>query len=59
MDITDPEIDFVDLAKGLGLGAASAAKPDELRSAVARALDHSGPFLIDCKLERSIPDLPF
>lgn len=59
MDIVDPEIDFVSLARGLGLGAAAASNPDELRAAVSHGLAHEGPFLIDCKLERTIPDLPF
>jgi benzoylformate decarboxylase len=59
MDITDPDVDFVSLARGLGLGSAVAADPEELDSAVKAGLAHDGPFLIDCKLERSIPDLPF
>jgi benzoylformate decarboxylase len=59
MDITGPEIDFVSLANGLGLGAASASTPDELRSALAQAVTHDGPFLLDCKLDRAIPELPF
>jgi benzoylformate decarboxylase len=59
MDITGPEIDFVSLAHGLGLGAASASNPDELRGALTKAVAHEGPFLVDCKLDRTIPDLPF
>jgi benzoylformate decarboxylase len=59
MDITNPEVDFVSLARGLGLGSATAADPRELDAAVTKALAHDGPFLIDCKLDRSIPELPF
>jgi benzoylformate decarboxylase len=59
MDITDPDVDFVSLARGLGLGSAVAATPEELDAAVKASIEHDGPFLIDCKLERSIPDLPF
>jgi benzoylformate decarboxylase len=59
MDITNPEIDFVSLARGLGAGAARAEKPDELRHAIGASLAHEGPFLIDCALDRAIPDLPF
>jgi benzoylformate decarboxylase len=59
MDITNPEIDFVSLARGLGLGSAVASTPREVDSAVKSALEHDGPFLIDCKLENAIPDLPF
>jgi len=59
MDITGPEIDFVSLARGLGLQAAAASTPAELRAALTQGLAHDGPFLIDCKLDRAIPDLPF
>jgi benzoylformate decarboxylase len=59
MDITGPEIDFVSLANGLGLGAATASTPDDVRGALTQALAHDGPFLIDCRLDRAIPDLPF
>jgi benzoylformate decarboxylase len=59
MDITNPEVDFVSLARGLGLGSAVAATPEELDAAVKTSIEHDGPFLIDCKLDRSIPDLPF
>ena len=59
MDITGPEIDFVSLANGLGLPAASTSNPEELRAALTQAVAHDGPFLLDCKLDRAIPDLPF
>jgi benzoylformate decarboxylase len=59
MDITNPEVDFVSLARGLGLGSAVAATPEELDTAVKASLEQDGPFLIDCKLDTSIPDLPF
>lgn len=59
MDITNPEVDFVSLAHGLGLGSAVAADPGDLDTAVKSAIEHDGPFLIDCKLDRAIPDLPF
>jgi benzoylformate decarboxylase len=59
MDITNPDVDFVSLAHGLGLGSATAADPGELDSALEKAVAHDGPFLIDCKMDRTIPDLPF
>ena len=59
MDITDPEVDFVALAHSLGLGSASAADPGQLDAALQKAVVHEGPFLIDCKLDRTIPELPF
>lgn len=59
MDIVDPEVDFVSLARGLGLDGAVAASPAELDEAMKAATSHDGPFLLDCKLPRDIPDLPF
>jgi len=59
MDIKDPPVDFVSLARGLGLGSAAAATPDEVDAGMKAALAHDGPFLIDCKLATDIPDLPF
>lgn len=59
MDITQPEVDFVSLARGLGLGAASVATPAELEAAVRAAVVHDGPFLVDCRISHEIPDLPF
>jgi benzoylformate decarboxylase len=59
MDIIDPEVDFVALAHSLGLGSASAADPAQLDAALQKAVVHEGPFLIDCKLDRTIPELPF
>jgi acetolactate synthase-1/2/3 large subunit len=59
MDITDPEVDFVSLARGLGADGARATTPAELRAAVERAREADGPFLVDCVMDRAIPDLPF
>lgn len=59
MSIIDPEVDLVSLARGLGCGAARAERPEHVREALATALAHEGPFLLDCALDRSIPELPF
>jgi len=59
MDIDDPPVDMLSLARGLGAGAASATTPDELRHALEASAAHEGPFLIDCATDRAIPDLPF
>jgi benzoylformate decarboxylase len=47
MDLIDPEIDFIALARSLGVEARSAHSPDELSSAVSEALASGAPTLID------------
>jgi benzoylformate decarboxylase len=47
MDLTDPEIDFIGLARSLGVEARSAARTDELSAAVSEALASGAPTLID------------
>jgi benzoylformate decarboxylase len=47
MDLTDPEIDFIGLARSLGVEARSAASPDELKGAVSESLASGVPTLID------------
>jgi len=59
MDITDPAVDLVSLARGLGAGAATVSDSADLRTALETSAEHPGPFLIDCVVDRAIPDLPF
>jgi benzoylformate decarboxylase len=47
MDLTDPEIDFIGLARSLGVEARSADSTDNLSSAVSEALASGTPTLID------------
>jgi benzoylformate decarboxylase len=47
MDLTDPEIDFIGLARSLGAEAHSAGTPDELETAVSESLASGAPTLID------------
>ncbi|MFD1934329.1 MULTISPECIES: thiamine pyrophosphate-binding protein [Nonomuraea] len=46
-DLSHPEIDFVRLARGLGVPAVKVAKPAQVEPAVARMLAEQGPFLVD------------
>ncbi len=50
MDLDEPEIDFVDLARSLGVPARRIAEPDELAEAVRASLDSRGPELIEVPL---------
>jgi benzoylformate decarboxylase len=47
MDLTDPEIDFIGLARSLGVEARSADSTEELSTAVSEALASGAPTLID------------
>jgi benzoylformate decarboxylase len=47
MDLTDPEIDFIGLARSLGVEARSADSPDQLSAAVSESLASGEPTLID------------
>lgn len=46
-DLLPPQIDFVELARGLSVPAVKVEKPDEIGPALDRALSRDGPFLID------------
>jgi benzoylformate decarboxylase len=50
-DIRDPDIDYVSLAKGLGVPGTRVTQPWEMPEAIAAMLAHDGPYLIDLILE--------
>jgi benzoylformate decarboxylase len=55
MDFNDPEIDFVGLAKSLGLKAQRVTEADAITPALQQALaDSSGPNLIDVMIDGSL-----
>jgi benzoylformate decarboxylase len=54
MDLVQPEIDFVGLAKSLGVTAARVRNPQEVGPALEQALARHGPSLIDIPIDRSV-----
>jgi benzoylformate decarboxylase len=56
LDLVDPEVDFVGLAKALGVEAHRAGEPDEIRSLVKRGLAGNRPLLIDVAVARGGQD---
>ena len=46
-DLSRPPLDFVSLARGMGVDAARVETADELVTALERALNEPGPYLID------------
>jgi benzoylformate decarboxylase len=53
MDLTDPAIDYVGLARSLGVKSARATALSEVVDLLRQALAQGGPFLIDIELDRS------
>jgi benzoylformate decarboxylase len=53
MDLEEPTIDFVGLARSLGVPAERVEKTQEVRQALAGALARRGPCLIDVQIDRS------
>jgi benzoylformate decarboxylase len=59
-DISKPDLDFVALAKGVGVAGRFVSKLADVRGAVEEMLAHEGPYLLELALEREvkIPDVP-
>jgi benzoylformate decarboxylase len=53
MDLVDPEIDHVALARALGVMAVRVDTPASLRDALAAALAHRAPALVDVPIDRA------
>lgn len=53
MDLDDPAIDFVGLARSLGVAAGRAATLDQLRDLLAAGIASQGPSLIDVTMDRA------
>jgi benzoylformate decarboxylase len=53
MDLVDPAIDYVALARAMGVAAARVDKPGDVRDALAHALEHRGPSLVEVAIDRS------
>ena len=53
MELVDPKIDFVSLARSLGVKAERAKTVHEATDLLAHGLKNSGPLLIDVELDRA------
>jgi benzoylformate decarboxylase len=53
MELTDPKIDFVSLARSLGVAADRAKTVHEATDLLGKALKDGGPMLIDVELDRA------
>jgi acetolactate synthase-1/2/3 large subunit len=50
LDLTDPELDFCDLARGMGVPARRVENADDLTAALEAALAEPGPSVIEVPL---------
>jgi benzoylformate decarboxylase len=53
MDLDRPRVDFVSVARGLGLTAQRATTLADVQAMLEQALAHDGPTLIDVEVDRS------
>jgi thiamine pyrophosphate-dependent acetolactate synthase large subunit-like protein len=53
-DIHEPDVDYVSLAKGLGVPGVRVTRPGEMAPAIRSMLEHDGPFLVDLILEDTV-----
>ncbi len=56
MDLVEPEIDMVSLARSLGVEAVRIEEPEELSDAVRKSLAGDKPLLIDVQISRAVPE---
>jgi benzoylformate decarboxylase len=57
MELTDPNIDFVGLARSLGIKAERAKSVADATDLLSKALNGAGPMLIDVELDRAFKPL--
>jgi benzoylformate decarboxylase len=55
LDLTEPEVDMVALARSFGVDAHRVTEPDELAERVSDALKSDRPHLFDVPIRRAIP----
>jgi benzoylformate decarboxylase len=56
MDITEPEIDYIGLARSLGVAAIRVTEPDELAERVSKSLAGDRPQLIEVPIARGVQE---
>jgi thiamine pyrophosphate-dependent acetolactate synthase large subunit-like protein len=54
-DLHEPDLDFVGLARAMGVSGVRVTQPAEIAAAIQTMLDQDGPFLIDLVVDGSVP----
>ena len=55
LDLTQPVLNFVEIAHGMGVAGKRITHPDEIRPAVAEALALGAPYVLEVLTEGSVP----
>ncbi len=55
MDLNDPPLDFVGIAKSMGLEGEKVTRPEDIETAVKAALDANKPYLLEVITEKAVP----
>jgi len=55
-DLTTPAIDFAALSGSMGVPGVRVEKPEQVKPAIQKMLEHDGPFLIDMVVTNDLPD---
>ena len=54
-DLQGPDLDFVGLARAMGVSGIRVTQPSEIAPAIQTMLNHEGPFLIDLVVDGNVP----
>ena len=57
-DLCKPALQFDELARAMGVQSVRVETPEEIKPAIAQALFHNGPFLIDLAISSEVPGSP-
>jgi benzoylformate decarboxylase len=55
-ELGSPAIKFDELARGMGVAASRVENPADVEGAIAKMLEHKGPYLIDLVIDDSVAD---
>ena len=55
MDLTDPPLDFVEMAHGMGMAGKLITRPEEIQPAMREALALGAPYVLEVKTEGRVP----
>jgi benzoylformate decarboxylase len=55
MDLSNPTLNFVEIAHGMGMPGERVEHPDAIAAAVARGLASGGPYILEVVTEGSVP----
>jgi benzoylformate decarboxylase len=55
MDLTEPQLDFTDMARGMGITSQRVSQPDEIQAALREALAADAPYLLEVMTAGRVP----